>query len=64
MMNPTKANCRLRVEMLEQREAPATLTIKPPTSHATSHTATIAAQACTNGITAHASTASNGVVSC
>jgi hypothetical protein len=64
MMNPTKANCRLRVEMLEQREAPATLTVTPPTAHATVHTATIADVACTNGMSAHAGDASNSVVSC
>jgi hypothetical protein len=63
-MNPTKAKFNLRVEMLEQRDAPATLTITPPNDHATPHTATIAEQGCTHGITAHASAASNGVVKC
>ncbi len=63
-MNATSANCRLQVEQLEQRDAPATLTITPRSDHATPHTVTIAEQGCTHGITAHASAASDGVVKC
>jgi hypothetical protein len=63
-MNASQAKRRLQVEELERRDAPSVLTITPPHGPATPHATTVAAQGCTNGITAHASTASNGVVVC
>jgi predicted RNA methylase len=63
-MNPKIAKCRLQVEELERRDAPSTLTITPPTAHATPVTATVADLGCTNGIMAHAAAASHGVVVC
>jgi hypothetical protein len=52
----------LRLEELDGREAPAVLTVTPPTDHATPVTATVATQGC-DGITDHA-TAASVVVKC
>lgn len=64
-MNSRRAKQRrFRLELLDERIAPSTLTVTPPTTAASVQTATIASQGCTNGITAQATTASSGVVAC
>ena len=55
---------RPRVEELETKDAPSTLTITPPQGSAVPAAATVADQGCTSGITAHANVASSGVVAC
>jgi hypothetical protein len=55
---------RPQIEVLESKEAPATLTITPPAAGVEPITATVADLGCTNGIDAHANAASAGVVAC
>ncbi len=62
-MQSRKARSRVfRVEMLDERIAPSTLTVTPPTTATAPVTATIASQGATNGIDSNASSASSGVV--
>ncbi len=62
-MNP-KAKCPLQLEELERRDAPSALVVTPPNGPATPPaSASLATQGCA-AITAHATTASNGVVAC
>jgi hypothetical protein len=63
-MYATQAKVRLQVEELERRDAPSVLTITPPMGPAIPAATTVAAQGCTSGITAHATTPSSGVVAC
>ncbi len=53
----------LKIEELEERIAPAPLFVNPP-SGASPSANFVADQGCDNGITPHATAASNGVVSC
>ena len=70
MNGHTKNRACLQVEQLESRYAPSAattaLTISPPTSHtnSASNADQVAVQGCTSGISQHAATASNGVVTC
>ena len=63
-MNAAKARFTLRLEQLEERDAPSTLTITPPNGPATPAAATVADAGCTNGITPHATPSSSNVVAC
>jgi hypothetical protein len=59
-----KLSFRPQCEEMEEKNAPSTLTVTPPATGVAPITATVADQGCTSGITAHATTASGGVVSC
>jgi hypothetical protein len=64
-MGLARAKCSLRVEELEQRDAPATLGVTPRSPQpppAAPITATIADQGFSHGVDAHATAASGGTV--
>lgn len=64
-MRSDSLNRILRLEVLDNREAPAVLVVTPPAADApTPPAATVADQGCDNGITPHADANSNGVVKC
>ncbi len=65
-MNPSAFKFVPQVENLEEKNAPAPLTITlPDVAQGTpAVTAVLPDVACTNGIDAHANTASGGVVAC
>jgi hypothetical protein len=63
-MNAAKARFTLRLEQLEERDAPSTLTITPPAGPATPAASTVADSGCTSGITPFATPASSNVVQC